>query len=80
MIYNENACRITYTPWGLEVKKRLLERNMRRDDVVRHLIKTGFDINKGHVTNLLKGIGASARAKEIEEISRFLDIPYEKSF
>lgn len=75
MIFDENSYSMTYTPWGVEVKKRLLDRHMKQNELVQYLKDRGFNIEKGHVTNLLKGIGASNRKPEIAAISELLEIP-----
>lgn len=75
MVFDKNSYRGTYTPWGLEVKKRLLDRRMLQDDLVQYLKDMGFDITKHHLTNLLKGIGTSKRKAEITAVSKLLDIP-----
>lgn len=78
MVFDANSYSMTYTPWGVEVKKRLLDRHMRQDDLVKKLNDKGFNINKSHFTNLLKGIGASSRKAEIEAVSEMLEIPIRK--
>lgn len=62
--------------WGAEVKKRLIGRSLKQDDLVSMLQGQGFSIDKAALSNLLYGIGVSNRGAEIEIISRFLDIPY----
>ena len=39
----------------------------------------GYDIDKAALCNLLYGIGISNRRREIEEISRILEIPYQSN-
>jgi hypothetical protein len=73
-VYTEESSKRTLTPWGKEVKKRLLDRDMKQDDVVAHLLEQGYKINKTHLSNLLCGIGASARGGEIAEINKLLGI------
>lgn len=70
------STRRVLTPWGAEVKKRLIDRSLMQDDLVAELQKQGFAINKASMSNLLYGIGASNRQAEIEIISCLLDIPY----
>lgn len=79
MIFDEKSYRMVCTPWGLEIKKRLLDRNMRQDELVVYLKGRGFNIQKGQLTNLLKGIGTSNRRAEIEAISELLDIPLQRT-
>ena len=59
----------------MEVKKRLIDRRMQQDDLVRALRNRGYDIGKAALCNLL--IGISNRRGEIEKISRILEIPYQ---
>jgi uncharacterized protein YehS (DUF1456 family) len=73
-VFDDISTRRTLSPWGIEVKKRLLEVNMRQDDIVAHLKSKGFDIEKSHLSNLFFGIGARNRKNEIAEINRFLGI------
>lgn len=64
------------TPWGLEVKKRLLSKGLEQNDLVVLLQDRGCDIDKGMLSNLLRGTGASKRKTEIKIISDYLEIPY----
>lgn len=74
MIFDDSMLRRQLTPWGVEVKKKLLEKNMKQDELVIWLRDRGSDIEKGHLTNLLYGIGITSRKDEIQAISKFLDI------
>lgn len=74
MIVNENAYRSKYTPWGVAVKKALLDRGMEQDELVRRLIGMGYEISKGNLSALLKGIGFSKRKSEVEAINEILGI------
>ena len=74
--FNEASTRRVSSPWGTEVRKRLIDRSLRQDDLVDMLQKQGYSIDKAALSNLLYGIGVSNRLAEIESISRFLDIPY----
>lgn len=76
--FTEASTRRVLTPWGMEVKKRLLERSLKQDDLVNALRSQGHSIDKGALSNLLYGIGVSNRQSEIESISQMLDIPYLK--
>jgi len=68
------------TPWGIEVKKRLLDRRQAKvppcsqNDIIKHLNSKGFVINKSNLTFLLKGVGVKNRTAEIEEINTLLGI------
>lgn len=75
-VFREASTRRVLSPWGAEVKKRLIDRSLKQDDLVDALQGQGHSINKAALSNLLYGIGASNRQEEIEYISRFLDIPY----
>ena len=76
-VYNESSTRRVYSAWGIAVKKRLLEKNIRQDEVVKSLNDKGFNMSKGHFSNLLYGIGTTTRTEEIAAINRMLDIPFE---
>jgi hypothetical protein len=76
-VFSENSTRRAPSVWGVEVKKRLIEKNIRQDEIVKALKERGFNIAKAHFTNLLYGIGASTRAGEIKAINEMLDIPFE---
>ena len=78
MIFSEETTRRVTSPWGAEVKKKLIDRGMRQDDLVKKLREGGFDIKKSHLTNLLYGIGVSSRKLEIEFINKLLEIPFTK--
>lgn len=78
VIFNESSTRRVLSPWGGEVKKRLIDRSLKQDDLVSMLQGLGHSIDKAGLSNLLYGIGVSNRQAEIESISRFLDIPYRK--
>lgn len=74
MTFDESMVRRQITPWGLEVKKRLLDNNMKQDDLVDKLTNMGFEIEKAHLSNLLYGIGITNRKDEIQAISKILNI------
>lgn len=76
--FNSASTRRVLSPWGVEVKKRLIDRSLKQDDLVAMLVEQGHSIDKAALSNLLYGTGASNRQPEIECISRFLDIPYRK--
>jgi arginine repressor len=81
LTFTESTCKSALTPWGLEVKKRLLERESERqapftqDDIVLYLTRQGFKISKAIFSNLLRGMGATKRQGEIAAINKLLDIP-----
>lgn len=76
MTFTEISARRVFSPWGAEVKKRLIDRSLKQDGLVTMLRAHGYSIDKAALSNLLYGIGVSNRLAEIESISRFLDIPY----
>lgn len=76
-VFDEKATLRTLTPWGAEVKKRLIDSNIRQIDLVSALQAKGYMVNKAIISQLLYGIGASARSREIKEINRILNIPFE---
>lgn len=76
-VFNEQSTRRAPTSWGIEVKKRLIERNIRQADIIEQLKGLGYKVDKFSFNNLLYGIGVSVRADEIAEINQMLDIPYE---
>jgi len=77
-VFDEKSTLRTLTPWGVEVKKRLIDNNLRQQDLVIALQKKGYKVNKIIISQILYGIGASARTEEIMEISRILKIPFEE--
>ena len=78
MEFTEASTRRVLSAWGIEVKKRLLDKSLKQDDLVTMLVAQGHTIDKGALSNLLYGIGISNRQSEIETISAFLDIPYSR--
>ena len=76
--FNEISTRRVLSPWGAEVKKRLIDRSLKQDDLVSILRHQGYSVDKAALSNLLYGIGVSNRQSEIESISALLDIPYLK--
>ncbi|MDE7245141.1 MAG: hypothetical protein K2O18_14375 [Oscillospiraceae bacterium] len=76
--FNEASTRRVLSPWGAEVKKRLIDRSLKQDDLVSMLRYQGYSVDKAALSNLLYGIGVSNRQPEIESISELLDIPYSK--
>lgn len=76
--FTEASTRRVLSPWGVEVKKRLIDKSLKQDDLVAMLVEQGHNIDKAALSNLLYGIGASNRQPEIERISQFLNIPYLK--
>ena len=75
-VFTPASTRRAVSPWGAEVKKRLIDRQMQQDDLVSFLQGQGFQITKFTLSNLLYGIGTSNRQREIESISDYLGIPY----
>jgi len=82
---NLSEKRKTLTPWGLEVKKRLLERKFARvppftqDEIIQHLNGLGFLTNKANFSLLLRGIGAKKRAAEVKAVNDLLRIDMSES-
>ena len=76
-VFTPHSTKRRVTPWGVEVKKRLIDRDMKQEDIVAFLRGRGLQIDKQALSNLLYGIGVSNRKEEIMEISRILDIPYQ---
>ena len=75
--FTQASTRRVLSPWGMEVKKRLIDRSLKQDDLVSALQGQGHNIDKASLSNLLYGIGVSSRRQEIESISKILDIPYQ---
>ena len=73
-VYNENSARKVLTPWGKEVRKRLIDRNMMQMDLVKILKDKGFNVHKATISHLIYGIGVSARTEEIKVINSVLGI------
>lgn len=74
--FNENSTRRVLTPWGIEVKTRLLSKGMKQQDLVLLLQKNGFQINKITLSQLLYGVGISKRIDIISKINEILNIPF----
>lgn len=79
MVFTYDLAQRAFTPWGLEVKKQILEKGIRQDEIVKALRDKGFTINKAVFSQLLRGVGARDRKGEISAISELLDIPFEKN-
>lgn len=73
-VFSEESVKSTLTPWGLEVKKRLLDRGMKQQDLVDELLRRGYKLSKITLSQMLKGIGVSARMAEVHDINGILDI------
>lgn len=73
-IFNEESVRSTLTPWGMEVKKRLIDRGLKQQDLVDRLSEKGFKVNKATLSQMLKGIGIGTRMAEVHEINVILEI------
>ncbi len=76
-IYTEESATPRLTPWGLEVRRRLLERNnMKQMDLIRELEKkNGITIVRSTLTMLLQGRGTSNHRDTIHAINEILGIP-----
>jgi hypothetical protein len=53
-----------YTPWGVEVKKCLLEGEIEQNSVVERLNELGYSVTKKSFSDLLFGVGASTEANQ----------------
>lgn len=73
-VFTEESTKISLTPWGKEVKRRLLELEITQQTVVDMLSEKGFNIDKMTFSRLLKGIAVNSRKAEIHEINVFLGI------
>lgn len=78
-VFTEQATRKQCSPWGAEVKKRLIDRGLRQQDLVNKLNERGFKISKMLLSALLYGNCASAHIAEIREINAILEIPETES-
>ena len=80
MLKEQGAHVVGITPWGAEVKRRLVEREITRTQpytqagIIKHLAEKGFEISKSNFSFLLKGVGVSNRTAEIKEINELLGI------
>ncbi|MCL2856160.1 MAG: hypothetical protein FWE19_00350 [Oscillospiraceae bacterium] len=79
-VFDESAYKAALTPWGTEVKKRLLDRESERkppytqDEVVAYLSDKGFNVNKKVFSAWLRGVGVTTRKAEIAAINELLGI------
>ena len=79
IIFNAASTRRTLCPWGEEVKLQLLKRRMQQEDLLAMMRASGFEISKQTLSNLLYGLGTSARQQEVIYISRQLGIPFQEA-
>lgn len=75
-IYTEESAAPRLTPWGLEVRRILLEKNnMKQTDLIRELSKKGIVVLKSELVMLLQGRGTSNHRATIHAINEYLGIP-----
>lgn len=72
--FEKSSIAISLTPWGVEVKKRLIDKGMKQQDLVDILQRKGYNINKHVMSMLLRGMCVSTRQAEIQEINEMLGI------
>lgn len=76
-IFNEETTKRTLTPWGCEVKKKLIDKNMTQQNLVDALRDKGYRITKQVFSQMLVGLCRTTRSAEIHEINLILEIPEE---
>lgn len=76
-IFNEKTTKRTLTPWGCEVKKKLIDKNMTQQNLVDTLRGKGYCITKQVLSQMLVGLCRTTRSAEIHEINLILEIPEE---
>ncbi|HAN21599.1 MAG: hypothetical protein A2Y15_05950 [Clostridiales bacterium GWF2_36_10] len=69
-VFDEDSAKRIMTPWGKEVSKCLIDRNMKHSELLKKIRIAGYDIHKGNLSNLLYGVGVSARPEVVKEINR----------
>lgn len=79
-VYNErNAERPLLTPWGREVKSRLIRQEITQKELIDKLKWKGFRISEPAFTGILQGRGLKNRRDLIHEVNSILEIPEEDS-
>jgi len=73
-VFTENSAKRELSAWEKEVRKRLIERNMKQVDLISHLNKSGFKVTKQILYQILSGNVTNARRGEISEINKLLGI------
>ena len=73
-VFDEASTRRSLTPWGMEVKRRLIDLGMKQQDLVSALIDKGYKVDKTTVAHMLRGNHVSRRDEEIKEINKLLGI------
>lgn len=52
-LFSEESIKRSFTPWGIEVKKRLLDKGLKQQDIVDELQHKGYAVNKITLTRYL---------------------------
>lgn len=78
-IFTEESIAPRRTPWGVEVGRKLLERNMKQVHLIGELKKRNINIQKSTLTMLLQGRGTSNHIETIHAINDILEIPEAKA-
>lgn len=78
-IYTEESATPHLTPWGLEVRRRLLENgNMKQTGLIKLLEKKNIFLKRYTLVLLLQGRGTSNHRETIHAINEILGIPESK--
>jgi ribosome-binding protein aMBF1 (putative translation factor) len=74
-VYTEESAAPQLSPWGLEVKHKLLDHGMSQKKLIAALGEKKILINKVTLSHLLKRIGTPAHLDAIHAINEILEIP-----
>lgn len=64
----------TLTEWGAAVSIALIQKRLKQKDLLLELQSRGYDIDKGTLSSLLRGRGATTKTSIIDEINKILEI------
>ena len=74
-IYTEESATQNQTPWGKEVRHKLLDANLTQTKLIEQLKEKGFILTKSQLNALLKGRGLRTQQDAIHAINQILGIP-----
>ena len=76
-IYTEESATQKQTPWGIEVRHKLLDANLTQTKLIGELKSKGITLAKSQLNALLKGRGLRTQQEAIHAINQILGIPEE---
>lgn len=78
-VFTPASTRKRLSPWGEEVQRILRERAISQDALCAAMAARGYEIDKVHLSLLLRGDRAKTRMPLILGINDYLGIPYDHS-